>query len=96
MIFCFVCVLSSGCPDPDLKFLLEKIFFGLQILISYYYNNNSRNLEIGIYLLYETGIIGSVGVTLGLFIGFSFHDIIGFIIDKLRTCAINNQNNPMH
>ena len=43
------------------------------------------------YLLYdETGVIGSVGGTLGLFIGFSFRDIIAYLIKKIRVYCINN------
>ena len=46
------------------------------------------------YLLYdETGVIGSVGGTLGLFIGFSFRDIIIYLLDKFRNVIINN---PWH
>ena len=42
------------------------------------------------YLLYdETGVIGSVGGTLGLFIGFSFRDIIAYLIQKIRDYCIN-------
>ena len=46
------------------------------------------------YLLYdETGVIGSLGGTLGLFIGFSFRDIIIYLLDKIRNVIINN---PWH
>ena len=37
------------------------------------------------YLVYDTtGIIGSVGGTLGLFVGFSFRDVIFYLIDYLK------------
>ena len=36
------------------------------------------------YLLYDmTGVVGTVGGTLGLFIGFSFRDIVVILIDYL-------------
>ena len=37
------------------------------------------------YLIYDfIGLVGSVGGTLGLFIGFSFYDIISRLYNKLR------------
>ena len=46
------------------------------------------------YILYdEVAIVGSIGGTLGLFIGFSFRDIVVYILDKLRHHCINN---PWH
>ena len=46
------------------------------------------------YILYdEVAIVGSIGGTLGLFIGFSFRDIVVYILDKLRHYCINN---PWH
>ena len=40
------------------------------------------------YLLYDiTGVIGSVGGTLGLFIGFSFWTFIGYITNGIKKFA---------
>ena len=40
------------------------------------------------YLVYDsTGFIGSVGGTLGLFIGFSFREIVNLIIEGLMLLA---------
>ena len=43
------------------------------------------------YLLYDiTGAIGSIGGTLGLFIGFSFRDTIAILLDKIKNIIIKN------
>ena len=43
------------------------------------------------YLLYdETGVIGSIGGTLGLFIGFSFRSIIINFFERIRNVIIND------
>ena len=43
----------------------------------------SKNEEVNQeYLIYDiTGFVGSVGGTLGLFIGFSFRDIVDIVLD---------------
>ena len=47
--------------------------------IKFISKNDEVNQE---YLIYDiTGFVGSVGGTLGLFIGFSFRDIVEIILD---------------
>ena len=67
------------------------------------FTNNSREVYIGYwfnyedevdmfeeYLIYEiTGVIGSIGGTLGLFIGFSFLDISKKLINIFRKKFLN-------
>ena len=55
----------------------------------WYYVFSSKEIEVNEeYVLYdETGVIGAVGGTLGLFIGFSFREIIGYVIKGLKSCV---------
>ena len=52
----------------------------------WYYVFSSKEIQVNEeYFLYdETGLIGAIGGTLGLFIGFSFRDIIGYVIKGLK------------
>lgn len=41
------------------------------------------------YLIYDTGgLIGSIGGTLGLFIGFSFHDLLILLLKSIKNYLI--------
>ena len=41
----------------------------------------------GEYLIYDAiGVIGSVGGTLGMFIGFSFSNAVSYITNKISMC----------
>ena len=41
------------------------------------------------YLIYDVkGMVGSIGGTLGLFIGFSFYNVIGYLMGFLRDTTI--------
>ena len=67
------------------------------------FTNNSRDVYIGYwfnyedevevfeeYLIYEiTSVIGSIGGTLGLFIGFSFFDIFAKLINIFKDHFLN-------
>ena len=67
------------------------IDYSKEYLIWTYQYPSSRAQVQEEYLLYdETGVIGSVGGTLGLFIGFSFRDIIAYLIQKIRVYCNNN------
>ena len=45
------------------------------------------------YLIYDANsMVGSIGGTLGLFIGFSFNNVISFVIKKLQSHFYENQN----
>ena len=45
-------------------------------------------------LMDAAGVVGGIGGTLGLFIGFSFRDIIGWILQGVKT-FIQNRQNPL-
>ena len=63
----------------------------------WYYLFSSKEIEVNEeYLLYDiTGVIGAVGGTLGLFIGFSFRDVIVHIIDGIRVLMSQRKKNRM-
>ena len=63
----------------------------------WYYLFSSKEIEVNEeYLLYDiTGVIGAVGGTLGLFIGFSFRDVIVHIIDGIRVLISHRKKNRM-
>ena len=45
------------------------------------------------YLIYDSNsMIGAVGGTLGLFIGFSFNNVITFVINKIQKCFLHRPN----
>ena len=49
------------------------------------------------YLIYDTiGMIGSAGGTLGLFIGFSFSNIIAFIINVIEKIYMSTKGRCSH
>ena len=59
-------------------------------------SNREINKE---YLIYDTlSLIGTVGGTLGLFVGFSFYDflvmIIHFILKKIEVMVFNKKLGP--
>ena len=51
---------------------------------NYAFANKKIEVEEEYIIMDETGVIGAVGGTLGLFIGFSFRDITGLLIDGLK------------
>ena len=52
--------------------------------VLFWFSTNEREVHTE-YLIYDTsGFIGSVGGTFGLFIGFSFHDVLKKIIFTLK------------
>ena len=56
--------------------------------IKFISRNEEANQE---YLIYDTpGFVGSVGGTLGLFIGFSFRDIVEIVLDLGQTLFSKN------
>ena len=44
----------------------------------------------------DTGFVGSIGGTLGLFIGFSFRDIIDMVLDYLKKALTTKRNERQH
>ena len=58
--------------------------------VNWYYVFASKEIEVNQeYLLYEiTDIISNVGGIIGLFIGFSFRDVIGWIIEYIKCYVI--------
>ena len=58
--------------------------------VNWFYVFASKEIEVNQeYLLYEiTDIISNVGGILGLFIGFSFRDVIGCIIEYIKCYVI--------
>ena len=49
------------------------------------------------YLIYDTlSLVGTIGGTLGLFVGFSFYDFIGMIIDLFFDKLSAYKQNPGH
>ena len=53
---------------------------------TWYYIFSSKDVKVQKeYLLYDiTGFVGSIGGTLGLFIGFSFRDVIDMVLNNLK------------
>ena len=51
---------------------------------SFVFANKKIEVEEEYIIMDTTGVIGAVGGTLGLFIGFSFRDIISLLIDGLK------------
>ena len=54
---------------------------------------NSKKIEVNQeYVIYDgTGLVGSIGGTLGLFIGFSFRDVLETILELLQNFAIQQR-----
>ena len=60
------------------------------IYLGYWFNHENEMEVFQEYLIYEiTGIIGSIGGTLGLFVGFSFLDLSTKLIDILKKKMLN-------
>ena len=58
--------------------------------LGYWFNNENEVKVFQEYLLYEiTGVIGSIGGTLGLFIGFSFFDVSAKLINIFKDHFLN-------
>ena len=64
----------------------------------WYYIFSSKEVQVQEeYLLYDiTGFVGSIGGTLGLFIGFSFRDIIDMVLDYLKKALTTKRNERQH
>ena len=54
---------------------------------------DSKKIEVNQeYVIYDgTGFVGSIGGTLGLFIGFSFRDVLETILELLQNFAIQQR-----
>ena len=94
------CVISSYNGKVHTKSdIMEQIDDDSQqeIIFGYSFNEPRYVKVYEEYLIYDTlGMIGSVGGTLGLFIGFSFMNVITFLIntiEKLFACKHNNNCN---
>ena len=60
------------------------------IYLGYWFNHENEMEVFQEYLIYEiTGIIGSIGGTLGLFVGFSFLDLSTKLIEILKKKMLN-------
>ena len=58
--------------------------------LGYWFNNENEVKVFQEYLLYEiTSVIGSIGGTLGLFVGFSFLDLSSILINILKNNVLN-------
>ena len=77
----------------------KKVYFHFRIAPSIHVDFNqykifsinfiSKTIEVNQeYIIYDaTGFIGSIGGTLGLFIGFSFRDVLEAVLDFLQSFA---------
>ena len=67
---------------------------------TWYYIFSSKYVKVQKeYLLYDiTGFVGSIGGTLGLFIGFSFRDVIDMVLNYLKRLSLTTvkQNERKH
>ena len=60
------------------------------VVLGYWFNYNDEVEVLEEYLIYEiTNVIGSVGGTLGLFIGFSFLDLSTKLISIFKDNVLN-------
>ena len=58
--------------------------------LAYWFNSENEMEVFEEYLIYEiTGVIGSIGGTLGLFVGFSFLDLSTKLINILKKKLLN-------
>ena len=64
------------------------------IPVTYWFSSNETEVYEE-YLVYDlNGLVGSIGGTLGLFIGFSFHDLLKTMIHTVKTFLIRTFFNP--
>ena len=59
------------------------------IQLVFNFSSNTRWVHEEYYLFDEIGLLGSIGGSLGLFIGFSFFDYLSKILDVFASAAIN-------
>ena len=73
--------------NDDTKYLF-KDSMNVQIILSY--ASNKRNVYEEVFMFDETSLVGSLGGSLGLFVGFSFFGyampIIEALFDKIADC----------
>ena len=73
------------------KYVEDEFYFGIGVKIG---TNRERQIE---YFIYDTlSMVGTVGGTLGLFVGFSFYDFTGMIIDLFSDKLCANKQNRGH
>ena len=61
--------------------------------LGYWFNGENEMAVSEEYLIYEiTGVIGSIGGTLGLFVGFSFLDLSTKLIDIFKKKFLNSNS----
>ena len=59
------------------------MFLSRIVRLSIMYESPMKTIKSEIRIHDEASLIGSIGGTLGLFIGFSFHGSICYLLDKL-------------
>ena len=64
--------------------------------VSWTYSFASKEVEIleEYVLMDEAGVVGGIGGTLGIFIGFSFRDVVGWILQGVKT-FIQSRQKPL-
>ena len=64
--------------------------------VSWTYSFASKKVEIleEYVLMDEAGVVGGIGGTLGIFIGFSFREVVGWILQGVKI-FIQNRQNPL-
>ena len=60
-------------------------------MVLYFFIKRSPSLRYDI-----TGFVGSIDGTLGLFIGFSFGDVIDMVLDYLKKVFTTKRNERLH
>ena len=78
----------------NLKFLpsIEYPKYFSPKLVYWFYNFQSKQIEVHreYLLIDDTELIGYIGGTLGLFVGFSFRDVIVYVLNFLRDLTFTN------
>ena len=69
---------------------------GKEYDVSWTYSFASKEVDIHeeYVLMDEAGVVGGIGGTLGIFIGFSFRDVVGWILQGVKT-FIQSRQNPL-
>ena len=69
---------------------------GKEYDVSWTYSFASKEVEIleEYVLMDEAGVVGGIGGTLGIFIGFSFRDVVGWILQGVKT-FIQSRQKPL-
>ena len=69
---------------------------GKEYDVSWTYSFASKEVDIHeeYVLMDEAGVVGGIGGTLGIFIGFSFRDVVGWILQGVKT-FIQSRQKPL-